>query len=102
MSIRAQERCLSAVADPDDPEEAVAFALGAGIGPVHEQDPDRPLFDAKCVVSLGGTLINSTIVIPAKAGIQRNQQHGLFVALTLRAALWAFNALRAFVPLSRE
>ena len=44
-------------------------------------------------------------VIPAQAEIQPlfdMAPAGRFAALTLRAARWAFNALRAFVPPARE
>jgi len=38
--------------------------------------------------------LSDTTVIPAQAGIQLPPS---MASLTLRAALWAFNALRAFV-----
>jgi len=42
-------------------------------------------------------------VMPAQAGIQLTVAvSGLFASLTLRAARWAFNALRAFVRHSPE
>jgi hypothetical protein len=53
-------------------------------------------------MSFREALINPLFVIPAKAGIQGIQPHGLLASLALRAALRAFNALRAFVRPSPE